>query len=547
MIFKQLDFLSPTITFYYKGYLSHSSILSGIISVFSFLLIMLLAIQFSFEMIKKEHPTAFYFNRFEEDAGIFPLNSSSLFHFISLTSFNKKDFNNKGIDFQSFRIIGLESYYPTYIKNNNISRYDHWLYGYCNKEIDGKDIQNLINHDFFHNSACIKKYFNSIEQKYYDIWEPNFRWPVIAHGTYNSDNKFYCILLERCKEETLNIILNGNNHCRNDDEINTLIGYNSLAHFFFIDNYIDVLNYESPNTKFLYRIDNFIKIDSYTINNLNFFPFLIKTNKGLLFDKINNELSYSYERNDIAFNNDNNQLFTVYYLWLNNRINYYERNYKKIQDVISNIGGIFQFITFVAIYINRFYNKYILLSDTLDLLNSSIDFEKQKDYHIKKRIEHPKKVQDINHKKIHKINNAYLEKDLLKNKNIINSKNKNISDKGLSKTDELCITNIDIIKDEINNKDKKNEKKDNKKRSKKDNKNNNKTNHSFWNYVLFKLSFEKKNTFFKINQNFRIKIISEEHLIRNHLNIYNLLRVNERKLNSKKRYSYQLKDLINLV
>ena len=180
-------------------------------------------------------------------------------------------------------------------------------------------------------------------------------------------------------------------------------------------------------------------------------------------------------------------------------------------------------------------------------MNSSIDFEKQKDYHIKKRIEHPKKVQDINHKKIHKINNAYLEKDLFKNKNIINSKNKNISDKGLSKTDELCITNIDIIKDEINNKDKKNEKKDNNKRSKKDNKNNNKTNHSFWNYVLFKLSFEKKNTFFKINQNFRIKIISEEHLIRNHLNIYNLLRVNERKLNSKKRYSYQLKDLINLV
>ena len=41
-------------------------------------------------------------------------------------------------------------------------------------------------------------------------------------------------------------------------------------------------------------------------------------------------------------------------------------------------------------------------------------------------------------------------------------------------------------------------------------------------------------------------MISEEHLIKNHLKIYILLRVTERKrLNM--RNSYQLKDLINLV
>ena len=50
---------------------------------------------------------------------------------------------------------------------------------------------------------------------------------------------------------------------------------------------------------------------------------------------------------------------------------------------------------------------------------------------------------------------------------------------------------------------------------------------------------KKKVTTFEVYLNFRMKKISEEQLIRNHLNIYNLLRVNERN-NSKK------KDLVSI-
>ena len=172
---------------------------------------------------------------------------------------NKQRFYDEGVDFQSFRIIGLEEYYTKYISfNKNLSRFDHWLYGYCDKEKDAKNIENLINLSFFPNSACIRKYFNSKEQKYYDTDDPNFRWPVIAHGTYNSQNKFYCIALEKCAEETINLI-DGNKHCKSDDEIKELIGMSSAAHFYFIDNYIDVLNYKNPITKFLYRIENAIQ------------------------------------------------------------------------------------------------------------------------------------------------------------------------------------------------------------------------------------------------------------------------------------------------
>jgi len=53
-------------------------------------------------------------------------------------------------------------------------------------------------------------------------------------------------------------------------------------------------------------------------------------------------------------------------------MNYNERSYKRIQDVISSIGGIYQFITVASICINKLFNNYIILSDTEILLNTSI-------------------------------------------------------------------------------------------------------------------------------------------------------------------------------
>ena len=68
----------------------------------------------------------------------------------------------------------------------------------------------------------------------------------------------------------------------------------------------------------------------------------------------------------------------------------------------------------------------------------------------------------------------------------------------------------------------------------------------FFDFLLYELSCKKRNQYFKVYRDFRIKIISEEHLIRNHLNVYNLLRITEKKRHYR-RNSYQIKDLIKLV
>ena len=74
---------------------------------------------------------------------------------------------------------------------------------------------------------------------------------------------------------------------------------------------------------------------------------------------------------------------------------------------------------------------------------------------------------------------------------------------------------------------------------------NNKENKNFFYFILYQITCGKNFNVFDVYQKFRKKIISEEHLIRNHLNVYNLLKYTERKRT--RRNSYQLKDLIKLI
>ena len=546
MFFKRLDYLSPSITFYHKGYLSHSSILSGILSIISMILILILTLYFSLEIVQRRNPTIFSYSTFVEDAGIFAMNSSNLFHFISMSSV-LTNFANDGINFNYFRIIGLEVYYETYLYSKNIRDYNHWLYGRCNNNTDTQGISNIITYDFFEKSACIRKFFSTKDQKYYDTDDPKFKWPVIAHGSYNPNYTIYNIIIESCKEDTVDLILGEGNHCK-ESELNEMIqeySYFGEANIYFINNYINIINYEKPNKQFFFSTQVMLYDNEYSANELNFNPVQIKTHNGLIFDNIEKESFLIYERND-AFTaaKDGNDIFTAYIFWLKNTMIFHERDYKRLQDAISNIGGIYQFITIVAIYINFLFNNYIVLSDTETLLNSSILTERT--ISIKNEIERKRTRQKLRELKNEKIINKLFDNmnysmENPKNKKIKNSKR----DNNLSKTNNnnnMCITSTDKINSDNNKIDTSKIKylnKFNNKAEREKDKN-------FCGFLLFKCSFEKKENIFKVYNEFRKKMISEEHLIKNHLNIYNLLRVTERKRFHKK-VSYQLKDVINLV
>ena len=166
MFLKHLDFLSPKVTFYYRGFLSHASIISGILSVISIMFIIYLTIYYSIEIFKRKTPDSFFFNSFINDAGVFKLNPSSLFHFVNFAQIVKGHEINEGFDFTNFNIIGASVYLDSYLNiKRGIEKMDHWLYGYCEKDINTEVIDDLLTFNFFENSACIKKFYNSSERK----------------------------------------------------------------------------------------------------------------------------------------------------------------------------------------------------------------------------------------------------------------------------------------------------------------------------------------------------------------------------------------------
>ena len=217
MFLTKIDFLSPPISLYFRLLPSYSSYVSGILSIISIVLVIILLYSKLNNLFNRENSTldSTSFTYFVEDAGTIALNPSSLFHYISIEDLieKKEEFN-----FSYFNAIGFEKSLKDYATDKNIKNYDHWLYGYCNKEVDIKGIEDIISNNFFSKLACIRKFYDSKEGQYYDTNDPKFRFPSISHRTLNSNNKLYTIVIQDCEQSILDKVFNGKINCRNISE-----------------------------------------------------------------------------------------------------------------------------------------------------------------------------------------------------------------------------------------------------------------------------------------------------------------------------------------
>ena len=376
MFLKKLDWISPPITLYFKGECAHVSIYSGILSIIVYVIIFAATIYYALEFINRESPKAYFFTRYVDDAGTFPVNATQMFHFIQLSN---PDTNKKvPVDFSAFIMVGFDdAYSDNYIADPEIvNTKNHWLYGYCNNDSDTEGIGYLIDQDYYTESACIRKYWNAEKNKYYEPGQEGFRWPVIVKGCSNPERTYYGIILQKCENapQKLKNELGITSCHHNITQYISTVSFN----FQIIDHFADMLNYEMPFTKYFYEVTSAINNDNFIIQHLNFNPANMLTHNGFFFDNQIKEEAYFFTQNEKqtmdeqSLNNENPPRSTRgcligVYFWMQNTLQYYERNYDRIQDTLGDIGGISSIVITIAGVLNVLINNFIIILDTEDL------------------------------------------------------------------------------------------------------------------------------------------------------------------------------------
>ncbi len=370
MFLSKFDFISPEINLFYKGNERHSSIASGILSIFLLILIIVLIIYLSIDVIKKLNPTSFYFNKYIEDIASYPLNSSSILHYIALYDVNN---NQISIDTRAINVIGVSINDGVFTEDNDISKYSLWFYELCEEKDLGnfkKDYneKNLYN---FYNSLCISKYYDLTNNNLIDKNNDKFIYPTLVHGASQSDNFEYGVYIQFCQNHS---IIN-NNNCYSTNEINNflenIIGYE----IYFIDHSIDVENYKNPIINSIHRITSEINSNSFVLNHLNFHPAILRTDDGIFLDTEKIESTYTFDYNEKITHSDNSILGSFNF-WIQNTQVIYDRTYKKIQDIAGGVDGIVEIVMLIAKFINNILlGGYFTLKDFSFEINRNVNIK----------------------------------------------------------------------------------------------------------------------------------------------------------------------------
>ena len=369
MFLKKFDYISPEITLFYRGDDRHSSIPSAIISIVCLILILGMTIFVSLDFLLKKNPTAFYYHNYKNDLGIYFLNSSQFFHFIS---FDIKADTQK-IDLKNFIVIGVTVLDSTYINNNNPTEFDHYIYEECDKN-DAGDLYSYMDDDvklYYNHGFCIKKFYNSKTKTIITTKNKDFNYPYLQHGAKRSDNIPYGIYIQKCKNYTFY----NENNCNSSETIEKYFEKLDSYSILFADSVVNIGNYKNPINFIFPKVSNSFNSISYTANHLNFNPLEIATHSGIIFD-INSVIeSYIYDYTEkLVIKESENDIHGSFHFWLQNQVECYDRTYKKIQDISGSIDGLVEIMMFLIECFNSFiFHDYKILDDFNNEIEKAVE------------------------------------------------------------------------------------------------------------------------------------------------------------------------------
>ena len=305
-------------------------------------------------------------------------------------------------------IIDESIYYPkVYYKTAKRNNKEGFIwtekpleYGKCELNDFHENYQKLfINYDL-KNMYCIKNLNESIK------------------GVFTKDEySFIFVEFYECKNTTEKL------NCKSQSEINYYLNGTFMA-IDFQDISIEPNNFSYPIIPKVGQFYTTLSKNYFKEIHLYFKKILIETDKGLIFNEIENKEYVQYDHNEdmLSFKSSGNGDFLEFSIKFADKITLFSRSYTKAQTVISNIGGFVKFIqtTFWVL-------SYIFIENTVfqKIINKIFYFdekmfEKKKLVNLKKA--RRKSVFDMN------CNNSATSKKILdiniKSNSIDNNKDK---------------------------------------------------------------------------------------------------------------------------
>ena len=280
--------------------------------------------------------------KYKYKAGYYPLNSTSLFHFFQFRNGGNNNFDK--YDSKSIRIFTLLTL--NFNNESLLESNDHLVYDICEDGIYNNMDKSLFYHiENFTNSACIKYFYNSTKREYIPKENPKFTWPHLEHGVAQKDNIYLNTVILKCSNNSLSNQVLG--FCNSEEEINKYLKDHQTFYLYFIDNFVDPINYTNPIQAYFYTLASGVGNGiSYIENNIHISPLQVIASEGLIFNSKKYIRTYSFEQNRKGelLNSKDSTILVKYYYLLQNNISIYERKYNNLLDIFSDIGGVIQMI-----------------------------------------------------------------------------------------------------------------------------------------------------------------------------------------------------------
>ena len=368
----KLDLLSPPITLFYLEKRTHTSRIGGSLILLLICLCSSYIIYLLYLVIAHKKVTSLFYKKFQYDVPKYSLNSSSIYFFIQFHSMDNESYHYK----YASKYVRTYTYYGNSdFDESNLDKIDHWVYDTCIDGIDNKNIDPDLfkNINNFGSSACLKYYYNSKNRNYYSLGDKEFIWPYLAHGTAQKNNIFIHTSIQKCTNDS--IINKIFNDCPSQKEIDEYATKIVAIFLYLIDNQVDPTNYSNPIQQYMQSITSGVgNVQSFEETYIFYSPLKVRTIENSFFETINDLESFYFDSNvKISTENDKYFKYARFTHFIQNNIQIYERRYYDFYEILSDIGGIIQCVFNCFYWLNYFYNKYIIVTDTNKLFFSIIE------------------------------------------------------------------------------------------------------------------------------------------------------------------------------